>query len=235
MTLARDGPADLDLSVVCPSGLTDDCVQQQERPAAACLDIDMNNGLEQQRPADRACHLATSGRTARRVTGSTSTISQATRRRPRPAFPTPLEIKIGDDVERAVEDSAVPRPAAPQLFRPGPPAAASPTFVDSFLAIGCARRSPSSRTQPEKPEAPPLPKDPDDTVVERDGADLPLTDAIERGVVLIVALRADPTKAGIGSGFLISDRRVVTNRHVIEGATEVMIIGEGLAVRARPR
>jgi S1-C subfamily serine protease len=55
-------------------------------------------------------------------------------------------------------------------------------------------------------------------------ANLDLASRIERGAALVI------TSNGIGSGFFVAPDKLVTNRHVLEGAARVLVAGKHIGV-----
>lgn len=216
VSLAWDGPADLDLSVTCPGGVTigDTIMFNNKRACGGEHDVDMNAGSNN---SDRPVEHITWPEGAAPPGEYKVNVNYYLAHDAPSTIPYTVEIKIGDAVKRLSKTAECCGTLA---------------FVDSFV-IGApgtggdtTAEDPGGTPGTDTSEPPSLPKDPNNTVIKRDGADVPLTDAIEKGVVLVVTRR--PDSAGIGSGFVISDRRVVTNRHVVEGATEIYIISQAL-------
>lgn len=93
-------------------------------------------------------------------------------------------------------------------------------------------------TAPPEPAPPPLPPvtppDPRDALVGSGDAATPLVEVIERGVVMVIAEQGE-SQLGLGSGFLIDPRHVVTNQHVMGDADTAMIVNRylGRAVEGR--
>lgn len=223
VTLAWDGPADLDLSVTCPGGPTigQTIMFNNKRACGGEHDIDMNAGSNtSDRPVE---HITWADGAAPPGEYKVNVNYYMTHDAPS-TIPYTVEIKIDDKVKRLSNTVQCCN---------------NLTFVDSFV-IGASGgggsadggnggQGGSTETPPaDTTETPSLPKDPQDTVIKRDGAELPLNEAIEKGVVFIYAQNPTTHTAGSGSGFLISDRRVVTNNHVVQGATQVFIISEKL-------
>jgi S1-C subfamily serine protease len=225
VTLAWDGPADLDLSVTCPSGPTigQTIMFNNKRACGGEHDIDMNAGTNtSDRPVE---HITWADGAAPPGEYKVNVNYYMTHDAPS-TIPYTVEIKVGDNVKRQSKTVQCCN---------------NLTFVDSFVIGAPGTGGPgdggnggqggSTETPPtDTTETPALPKDPQDTVIKRDGAELPLNEAIENGVVFIYAQNPTTHKAGSGSGFLISDRRVVTNNHVVEDATEIFIISEKLGM-----
>lgn len=226
VTLAWDGPSDLDLSVTCPGGPTigQTIMFNNKRACGGEHDIDMNDGRNN---SDRPIEHITWAEGAAPPGEYKVNVNYFNARGAQSSIPYTIEIKIGDKVKRLSKTAECCGTAA---------------FVDSFIigeagdggsADGSGGQGTDGGGTPpadggEQKETPPLPKDPEDTVIKRDGTDVPLNEALEKGVVFILAKDTAAGSASSGSGFLISDRRVVTNRHVVEGANEILIVSKAI-------
>lgn len=224
VTLAWDGSADLDLSVTCPGGPTigQTIMFNNKRACGGEHDIDMNAGSN---IGDRPIEHITWAEGAAPPGEYKVNVNYYQAHNAPNTIPYTVEIKIGDNVKRLSKTAQCCGTLA---------------FVDSFVVgapgsdggnggqgtDGDSGTPPSQADGSDTTEPPPLPKDPNDTVIKRDGAEVPLTEAIDKGVVMVIARLQGGTSSG--SGFLISDRRVVTNRHVVDGATEAFIVSEAL-------
>lgn len=229
VTLAWNGRADLDLSVICPGG---EAIRFDSKSGCGGrLDVDMNNGANvSDQPVEHVTwpeNAAPPGLYKVNVTYFKDYSGT------QPTVPFSVDIKVGGQSRRLSQTisfgvpttfvdsfmigAAAPQDPAPSVPQPAPQPGPQPTPAPEA--------GPQSGPAPE-PDILPLPKDPERTVVEQGGSAVPLTEAIEKGVVFILASNPANQTLSSGSGFLIGDRRVVTNRHVIEGATSILVVSQ---------
>lgn len=128
-----------------------------------------------------------------------------------------MEALLGAGICRA-EDGTLNNPATPNGQTPG-------TVPQPGTTPGTTP-TPAPGTQGSVPEI----LTPDEAAVPggAGGTTLALPELLDQSVALVIALYPGGQGYGTGSGFAVAPGQVVTNRHVVEGASELWVVNPAL-------
>jgi len=135
-----------------------------------------------------------------------------------------MEQLLGAGVCR-VEDGTLTDPATPGSTPPGTTPGTIPDPSQPAPTPGTTP-APAPGTQGSAPEI--LTPQQAGAVPAADGPAVPLPQLLDQSVTLVIALYPGGRGYGTGSGFAVAPGQVATNRHVVEGASELWVVNPAI-------
>lgn len=229
VSLAWNGEADLDLKIICPSGET--IFHNKKEACGGKLDVDANSSNAVQAPVE---NITWGGGAAQ--PGEYQVVVDYFRQKgaSQKSLPFVIDAKIGGETQQfsGTVECCKKAETVGTLVVPGTEDRDAASSAAEPTQDAEAPADTQNTGTPEQPALPPIAPiaDSKDEMVENNGEDMPLVELLERSVVMVVtpAASAGSANQSIGSGFLIDERRIVTNQHVVGNNSEVMVVNKRL-------